>query len=75
VVIGVEAGQEDTTSEAASEWAGAHESYTLTDSEGKTELLVEVDTTDEYVEMFGNMWPRALDRLKELAEKGGQATA
>jgi hypothetical protein len=64
----VGAGEEDTTSEAAREWAGAHESYTFTGSDGRTELLVQVDTTDEYVETFGDMWPRALDRLKELAE-------
>jgi len=65
----VEAGREDTTSDGAREWAGAHESYTFTDSGEKTELVVKVDTTDEYVEMFGDVWPRALDRLKVLAER------
>jgi predicted 3-demethylubiquinone-9 3-methyltransferase (glyoxalase superfamily)/uncharacterized protein YndB with AHSA1/START domain len=63
-------GREDTTSEAARAWAGAHESYTFTEADGKTVLAVEVDTVSEYREAFGEMWPRALDRLKALAEKG-----
>jgi len=68
----VHAGQEDTTSEVARAWAGAHESYTLTNADEKTELVVEVDTTEETREDFAEMWPRALGRLKALAERGGR---
>jgi len=67
--LGLVHAEEDTTSEVARAWAGAHESYTLTDAGEKTELVVEVDTTDETREDFAEMWPRALDRLKALAEK------
>jgi len=28
-----------------------------------------MDTADEYREMFQSMWPKALQKLKELAEK------
>jgi uncharacterized protein YndB with AHSA1/START domain len=65
----VEDGREDTSSEAATAWAGALENYTFRDLDGKTEVLVEMDTNDEYREMFEATWPRALQRLKELAER------
>ncbi len=65
----VQDGNEDTSSEAVKGWAGAHENYTLTEKNGGTEVLVEIDTVDEYKQMFEEMWPRAVQKLKELAEK------
>ncbi|WKZ71003.1 MAG: SRPBCC domain-containing protein [Melioribacteraceae bacterium] len=62
-------GKEDTESEAAKSMAGALENYTLIESDGKTEVLVDMDSTEEYEEMFNDMWPKALNKLKELAEK------
>jgi hypothetical protein len=59
---------EDTTSDAAKAWAGAKENYTFTDLEGETELMVELDLHESYLEMFGELWPKALCRLKEIAE-------
>ena len=65
----VENGIEDTTSDAVKIWAGSLENYTFKSAGGKTELLVDVDINDEYKEMFQNMWPKALQKLKEQAEK------
>jgi hypothetical protein len=62
-------GVEDTTSEKVQEWAGAIESYTLNENDGKTELVVNMDINEEFMEMFKNIWPKALNNLKELAEK------
>ena len=62
-------GVEDTTSEKVKQWAGAFENYTLKDIEGKTEFLVDCDMADDYVDMFKDMWPKALDKLKEVAER------
>lgn len=62
-------GKEDTTSEAVKSWAGALESYTFKEKDGATELLVDMDSNDEYKEMFQNTWPKALQKLKELTEK------
>ena len=62
-------GKEDTTSEAVKGWAGALENYTFKEKNGKTEVLVDIDITDEFKEMFEGMWPKALQKLKELAEK------
>ncbi|MEX0720042.1 MAG: SRPBCC domain-containing protein [Balneolaceae bacterium] len=65
----VEDGVEDTSSEAVGSWAGALENYTLKNLGGKTEVLVEMDTVEEYKEMFEDIWPEALQKLKELTEK------
>ncbi len=66
----VQDGNEDTTSEAVKAWAGAHENYTFKEKDGKTEVLVDIDSSGgEFEEMFKDMWPKALQKLKELAEK------
>lgn len=61
-------GIEDTTSPEATKWAPAFENYTFIDRGGRTEVLVEMDIEDEHKEVFEGMWPRALQRLKQLAE-------
>ena len=65
----VQDGKEDTTSEAVKGWAGAHENYTFAENNGVTTVTVEMDSNEEYSEMFNGMWPKALQKLKELAEK------
>ena len=65
----VQNGVEDTTSEAARKWAPAFENYTFNDKDGATEVLVDIDIEDEHAQMFNEMWPEALQKLKELAEK------
>ena len=62
-------GKEDTTSDAVKQWAGTLENYTLKESKGKTELSVDMDINDDYKDMFDGIWPKALQKLKELAEK------
>jgi hypothetical protein len=62
-------GVEDTTSEKVKGWIGALENYTLKETDGKTELSVDIDVTEEMVEDFSGMWPEGLQKLKEIAEK------
>lgn len=62
-------GVEDTSSDEVKAWAGAHENYTFKEKNGTTEVLVDLDTAEEYKEMFEGMWPKALKKLKDLAEK------
>jgi uncharacterized protein YndB with AHSA1/START domain len=59
----------DTTSEEVKKWAPAYETYTFNDKDGVTELVVETDTVEEWAEMFQELWPKALQNLKALAEK------
>lgn len=62
-------GKEDTTSEAVKKWTPAFENYTFRETNGQTEVLVDMDTDDEHKKMFEEMWPKALEKLKELAER------
>lgn len=62
-------GAVDTTSEEVKQWTPAFENYTFFEKDGGTELQVELDITDEYKAMFEDLWPKALQVLKELAEK------
>ena len=64
----VQDGKEDTSSEAVKNWAGTHEDYTLKDLGDKTEVLVDMDSNDEYKDMFQSVWPKALKKLKDLVE-------
>lgn len=61
-------GVEDTESEEVKKWIPAFENYTFTEKDGGTEVLVELDLADEYKDMFNEMWPKALEKLKEISE-------
>jgi uncharacterized protein YndB with AHSA1/START domain len=65
----VQNGVEDTTSEEARKWTPAFENYTFTEENGVTTVLVEMDAEEEFTEMFEGMWGKALEKLKEIAEK------
>ena len=62
-------GVEDYDSDETKKWAGAMENYTLKTENGKTTLTVDMDITDEYKDYFMTTWPKALEKVKELAEK------
>lgn len=61
-------GVEDTESEVAKQWSPAFENYSFSDKDGGTEVQVDIDISEEYKETFEEMWPKALQILKELAE-------
>lgn len=63
-----ETGEVDTESEEVKKWTPAFENYTFNDKGGETEVFVEVDVPDEWKEMFNDTWPKALAKLKEIAE-------
>ena len=65
----VNEGKEDTASKDVKNWAGALENYTFKEKDSKTELIVDMDIVEEYKEMFESSWPKALNKLKEIAEK------
>ena len=62
-------GVEDTESEEAKKFVSAFENYTFVEREDGTEVQVDLDTAEEYKEMFESMWPVALKKLKELSER------
>ena len=66
----VKNGVEDTTE--SKEWSGALENYTLKPLNGKTELVIDFgvkNIPEEMLSYFMETWPKALAKLKELAEK------
>lgn len=66
-------GVEDTESEEAKSMVGSTESYTLADEDGGTRVDVELaggwDMPEDMMAMFQAAWPKALGKLKEIAER------
>lgn len=65
-------GEVDTTSDEAKQWIGGHEDYTFTEENGVTTLHIELTAPSinkDMSDMFEEMWPTALAKLKELAER------
>lgn len=62
-------GIDDTTSEEIRKWAPAFENYTMEKlGENKTLFKLDMDVTDEFFDMFMELWPKALAKLKEVCE-------
>lgn len=61
--------QGNGTQERAQEWTGGEESYSLTEKDGITTLTVAFDVPPELEEYFRINYPKALERVKALAER------
>ena len=61
--------KESGQQEREKEWTGGTESYTLTEKNGVTILIVKADIPQEQEETFNIRLPKALERIKTLAEK------
>ncbi|WP_293312069.1 SRPBCC family protein [Pedobacter sp. UBA5917] len=55
--------------EELQDWGESLENYTLSEKDGKTELLIDMGITKEWLDYFEKTWPKALDKVKEIAEK------
>lgn len=60
--------QESGQKEREKEWSGLTESYSLTEINGITTLVAITDVPEDLVEMFTISIPKALARIKTLAE-------
>ncbi len=58
----------DTESEAVKGWFPAYENYTFTEANGVTTVNVDLDVTEDFEKDMADMWPRALEKLKEICE-------
>lgn len=55
--------------EREKEWTGGKESYSLSEKDGVTTLTIEIDVPLEQEETFKDRQPKALERVKVLAEE------
>jgi hypothetical protein len=62
-------GVEDTTSDEVRKWAPSYENYTLTQRGDTTKFEVDVDADDQFYDMFKEVWPKALEKLKAIVER------
>jgi len=60
--------KENGEQEREKEWTGGEESYSLIEKNGITTLLVKMDIPHVQEETFNDRFPRALERVKTLAE-------
>lgn len=60
--------QDSGQSEREKEWTGGSESYSLAEANGVTTLTVTVDIPQQLEETMNIRLPRALERIKNLAE-------
>lgn len=51
------------------DWEDSIENYFLNESNGVTELKMNMDIKEEYEEYFINMFPKALELIKQISEK------
>ena len=61
--------QEDGKREREKEWTGGEESYSLAEKDGTTTLTVAFDVPPELEDYFKVNYPKALERVKVLAER------
>jgi len=50
-------------------WANAMEEYFLDEKDGVTSFKVAVDCKEDFKDYFEKTWPKALGKLKEVAER------
>ncbi len=59
----------DTTSEEIRKWAPSYENYSFEKiDDNKTLFKLDMESNEEYYDMFMEMWPKALAKLKEVSE-------
>lgn len=61
--------QESGQQERDKEWTGGKESYSLTENNGITKLIIKTDIPKELEEIFNDRLPKALERIKEISEQ------
>ena len=60
--------QENGSEEREKEWTGGEESYSLTEKDGVTTLAATIGVPEKMEEYFKVNYPKALEKVKELAE-------
>ncbi len=59
---------EVTSGPDVEKWANGYENYTFTETQGVTEVRVELDVVAEFLDYMNETYPKALEELKALCE-------
>ncbi len=54
--------------EKTQSWSGSMEEYTLKETDGTTELTIEMDAVESFMDYFTKTFPVAIENIKKLAE-------
>lgn len=68
----MQAGKEITEGPEVEKWANGFENYTFLENNelpGTTTVIVDLDTTEEFIDYMNENYPAALDKLKEICKK------
>ena len=64
----LKSGKEITEGPEVDKWANGFENYTFEENNGTTTVIVDLDTTEDFVDYMDQAYPKALDKLKEICE-------
>ncbi|MBL7766024.1 MAG: SRPBCC domain-containing protein [Chitinophagaceae bacterium] len=62
-------GQEILEGPEVDKWANGLENYSFEEHQGTTQLTVDLHCTEDFIDYMNEIYPKALDRLKELCEQ------
>ena len=62
-------GKEMPVDAETEKWSGATENYTLEKADAGTRLRVEIEIAPDHEQYFSDSFPRALEKVKEMAER------
>ncbi|MES2588540.1 MAG: SRPBCC domain-containing protein [Bacteroidota bacterium] len=65
----LQADKEITEGPEVEKWANGFENYTFEENNGTTSVIVDLDTTEDFVAYMNESYPKALEKLKEICEK------
>ena len=65
----LKADKEITEGPEVEKWANGFENYTFEENNGITTVMVDLDTTEDFIAYMNETYPKALDKLKEICEK------
>lgn len=65
----LKADKEITEGPDVEKWANGFENYTFEENNESTEVIVDLDTTEDFVDYMNHTYPNALDKLKEICEE------
>ncbi len=65
----IQADMEITEGPEVEKWANGSENYTFEANNEITEVTVDLDTTEDFADYMNQIYPKALDKLKEICEK------